>query len=71
MPPFSYGMNDLRYLPSVDKLLGTGTAQEMVARYGRPLTVEAIRVALEQVRTQVLDGQVLPNQDVIIGQADR
>ena len=71
MPPFSYGMNDLRYLPSVDKLLGTGTAQEMVARYGRPLTVEAIRVALEQVRTQVLDGQALPNQDVIIGQADQ
>ncbi len=42
--------SDLRAIPSVDNLLGTQTAAELVAEYGRPLTLEAIRSTLTETR---------------------
>jgi L-seryl-tRNA(Ser) seleniumtransferase len=42
--------SDLSAIPSVDKLLGTPTAVELVAEYGRPLTLEAIRHTLSEIR---------------------
>jgi L-seryl-tRNA(Ser) seleniumtransferase len=44
-------MNDLRALPSVDQLMQTRQAAELIAEYGRPLTVEAIRSTLAELRT--------------------
>jgi L-seryl-tRNA(Ser) seleniumtransferase len=44
-------MSDLRALPSVDSLINTPEAQACMATFGRPLTLEAIRAALEEVRT--------------------
>lgn len=43
-------MNDLRALPSVDQLMQTRQAAELIAVYGRPLTLEAIRSTLAELR---------------------
>ena len=36
-------MPELRDLPSIDKLLQVQAVEDLVQRYGRPLTVEALR----------------------------
>jgi L-seryl-tRNA(Ser) seleniumtransferase len=46
-------MTNLRNLPSVEQLLQTQQAAELVAAYGRPLTLQAIRGALDLVRARV------------------
>lgn len=43
-------MTDLRSLPSVDKLLSTQTAAEFIAKYGRPLVLDALRAVLGEIR---------------------
>ncbi|MBC8334857.1 MAG: L-seryl-tRNA(Sec) selenium transferase [Anaerolineales bacterium] len=43
-------MTDLRSLPSVDKLLSTHTAAELIAEYGRPLVLDALRAILGEIR---------------------
>jgi L-seryl-tRNA(Ser) seleniumtransferase len=53
-------MADLRGLPSVDQLLQTDHANELIARYGRPLTVESARSALAEARQILLDGKESP-----------
>ena len=45
-------MTELRQLPSVDTLLHTQSAAELIAEYGRPLTLEAIRLILHQIRQE-------------------
>ncbi len=45
-------MTNLRALPSVDKLLKTTTAAELIAKYGRPLVLDALRQTLHEIRTQ-------------------
>jgi L-seryl-tRNA(Ser) seleniumtransferase len=50
----------LRVLPSVDKLLATETGTLLVARYGQPRTVEALRVVLEDTRSGVRAGEIVP-----------
>jgi L-seryl-tRNA(Ser) seleniumtransferase len=49
-------MADLRQLPSVDALLHTQDAAELIAEYGRPMTLEAIRFILHEIR-QANSGQ--------------
>ncbi len=44
-----------RDLPSVDHLLQSKQAAELIAVYGRPKTVEAIRGVLAQIRAQLRD----------------
>ncbi len=44
----------LREIPSVEQLLQTQKAAELVASYGRPQTLEAIRAELADVRAQLL-----------------
>lgn len=52
----------LSAIPSVDKLLGTHTAAELVSEYGRPLTLEAIRRTLDGIREQHKDqAETLPD----------
>lgn len=43
----------LRELPSVDQLLQTQKAAELIAEYGRPQTLEVIREVLAQLRAQL------------------
>jgi L-seryl-tRNA(Ser) seleniumtransferase len=43
-------MPDLRSLPSVDQLLQTAPVVVLISSYGRPLTLEAVRLSLEEVR---------------------
>ncbi|MFH2103734.1 MAG: L-seryl-tRNA(Sec) selenium transferase [Chloroflexota bacterium] len=43
-------MPDLRQLPSIEQLLQTQLAAELVAAYGRPLTLDALRAILIDIR---------------------
>jgi len=62
----------LRDLPPVDQILQTETAAELIARYGRPLTLKAIRATLDKIRAQFNSGEItnLPLRDLILAQAD-
>jgi L-seryl-tRNA(Ser) seleniumtransferase len=65
-------MNQLSNLPSVEQLLQTQTAAELVAAYGRPLTLDAIRAVLDEVRSRLkLDTQAeSPSIDLLLAQTD-
>ena len=62
---------DLRTLPSVDKLLQTHDAAEWVLQYGRPLVLSAIRATLEEVRTRFPKGGAVPSQRALLQQTQR
>jgi len=60
-------MTDLRQLPSVDTLLHTQSAAELIAEYGRPLTLEAIRLILHLIRQENSgESSVIPNHADIL-----
>ncbi len=61
--------NDLRTLPAVDKLLKTPQAGTLVETVGRPLALEAIRTALDEVRTNAANLPALPGQDELLARA--
>ena len=65
-------MTTLRDLPSVEELLQTKTAAELIARFGRPLTLTAIRETLDKIRTRFSSGAItaLPLHDLILSQTD-
>lgn len=65
-------MTNLRNLPSVDALLQTETAARLIARFGRPLTLDAFRQTLDDVRARFFsDGTSdLPSVDLILAQAE-
>lgn len=50
-------MPDLSQLPSIDELLGEGKIQSLVDRYGRSLTLKALRSVLDDIRKTVLEEQ--------------
>jgi len=62
---------NLRGLPSVEQLLQTQLAAELIASYGRPLTLQAIRSALDEVRRRVSKSgeATLPNREILLTQA--
>jgi L-seryl-tRNA(Ser) seleniumtransferase len=62
-------MVSLRDLPSVDQLLQGAQVQEWIVAYGRPLTVEAIRSALNQARARFAQTGDLPNSVAILQEA--
>ena len=43
-------MTTQRSIPSVERLLQTRTAAELIARYGRPLTLDSLREELAEIR---------------------
>ncbi len=53
-------MTDLRSLPSVDKLLKSQTSAELVAKYGRPLVLDAFRTILDEIRAAYADDNTKP-----------
>jgi L-seryl-tRNA(Ser) seleniumtransferase len=64
-------MTSLRNLPSVEQLLQTQSAAELIATYGRPLTLSAVRHALDRVRARVSKGSdtTLPGRDGLLAAA--
>ncbi len=46
-------MSGLDSLPSVERLLQSQDAGYLVKKHGRPLTLDAIRLTLEEMRTQL------------------
>lgn len=58
----------LRQLPSVDRLLQTPAAADLVEHYGRGLAVEGLRASLEETRAAILDGRApfVPMHAVLI-----
>jgi len=59
----------LRDLPSVDRLLQTDEARALQTDYGRPLTVQAVRLVLEGARQAVRSGGGSPLPGQILLQA--
>lgn len=58
----------LRDLPSVDRLLSADEAGELIAAYGRPLTVQALRASLDSARLAIQEGKHAPEEaDLISG----
>jgi L-seryl-tRNA(Ser) seleniumtransferase len=62
-------VSSLRSLPSIDRLLKNETVLEWVARFGRPLTLQALRLTLEDARNAFAKGQPLPDEEALLGQA--
>jgi L-seryl-tRNA(Ser) seleniumtransferase len=61
-------MSDRRSIPAVDSLLQTHQAAALVAQFGRPLTLEAIRMTLDSLRNKLKDGEQLPDRNAILEQ---
>jgi len=59
----------LRDLPSVDELLQTPEAIEYIATFGRPLTLESLRLSLEQARQAYPLEKTIPSHPVLIQRA--
>ncbi len=66
-------MNDLqdrlRSLGSVDALLHTKAGQSQTSAYGRDLTVEALRLALEEAREALLQGESHAGPDMVLARS--
>jgi L-seryl-tRNA(Ser) seleniumtransferase len=65
-------MTTLRNLPSIDQLLQTENAAYLIARFGRPLTLDAIRFKLDEIRARFKSGEItaLPLSDLILVQVE-
>lgn len=64
-------MTDLRSLPSVEQLMQTPHAADLTSSYGRPLTLQAVRVSLDEARAAVKSGaDSLPGRDALIARAE-
>ncbi|MEA3441224.1 MAG: L-seryl-tRNA(Sec) selenium transferase [Chloroflexota bacterium] len=59
-------MPDLRALPSVDYLLGTARAVALIDRFGRPLSLDAVRVTLDDVRAAYVEGAAIPAEPELL-----
>lgn len=65
-------MTTLRDLPSVEQLLQTQIAAELIASNGRPLTLSAIRATLDEIRTRFKSDPetALPSIELILAQTE-
>ena len=54
-------MVDLSCVPSIDKLINDSQAKALTARYGRALTLSAIRETQEDIRQKLSNNQELPS----------
>ncbi len=61
----------LRDLPSVDRLLQSDTGEALITTFGRPLTVEAIRLELDEARAQIQRGAAPLSTEHMLAQARR
>lgn len=65
-------MTSLRDLPSIEQLLHAPQAAHLIDRYGRPLTLAALRSTLDEVRARFKTKPEtgLPSTEVILAQAE-
>jgi L-seryl-tRNA(Ser) seleniumtransferase len=62
-------MPDLSQLPSIDRLLNHPAMQDVIEEFGRPLSLEAMRGILDDIRQKVQhDGSPIPDETTIIAQ---
>lgn len=61
-------MSSLRALPSIEKLLQTRTASELISSFGRPLTLEGIRFVLSEIRSTIGEQTTIPQNSFILNQ---
>jgi len=59
-------MKSLRDLPSVDQLLQNDAAEQWVNEYGHPLTVDAMRTALDEARKNYREEGGIPNHHALL-----
>ena len=65
-------MHELRHIPSVDQLIKTKPITDCISEFGRPLTLQAIRTVLEEVRLRYSEGDSIPaEEDLLIGVIDK
>ncbi|MBE0669091.1 MAG: L-seryl-tRNA(Sec) selenium transferase [Anaerolineales bacterium] len=65
-------MTNLRSLPSVEQMLQTEAAAYLIARFGRPLTLDAIRFVLDDTRARFRSGLMPdpPSTELILAQTE-
>lgn len=65
-------MTTLRNLPSVEQLLQIESTAHLIAKFGRPLTLDAIRITLDEIRTRFKSGLLVdsPSTDFILTQTE-
>ena len=64
-------MTSLRDLPSVEQLLQTPRLADLMTAYGRPLTLDALRLSLDETRAAVRTGlDSIPSRDQLISRAE-
>lgn len=65
-------MTTLRNLPSVEQLLQTETTARLISQFGRPLTLDALRKTLDDIRARfkINPETGLPSIDLILNQAE-
>lgn len=62
-------MSERRAIPSVDALLQTRQAAVLIAEFGRPMALEALRATLESIRKSIQEGETLPDRAAIFNLA--
>ena len=61
---------NLRDLPSVEKLLQAPPVAGLTTRYGRPLTLDALRLSLNEARGAAKSGADLPTRGALVSRAE-
>src|SRR5947209_3686847 len=55
-----------RLLPSVDELLHSASGQQLVQRFSRSMTLEAVRASIAQARAHIHQGASCPSSDELL-----
>ncbi len=63
--------NKLRLLPSVDELLQSVHAQQLVISFSRTLTLKAIRASIALARSAIRDGADCPSAETLLQSAEQ
>jgi L-seryl-tRNA(Ser) seleniumtransferase len=63
--------NKLRLLPSVDELLQSAHAQQLVIHFSRSLTLKAIRASIVLARSAIRDGADCPSAEALLLSAEQ
>src|SRR5512135_3131302 len=64
-------MSRLSSLPSVERLLQSETAGQLIKKHGRPMTIDAIRQTLDETREELRSRPAaeVPAAELILGRA--
>jgi L-seryl-tRNA(Ser) seleniumtransferase len=62
--------SELRKLPKIDKLLDRPEVARWIGQFGRDLTVDTVRTAVDLSRGEVQSGAACPSEDAVLARAD-